>query len=239
LKILLRKNDFFKKSNLVYILIKTLIGKNGYLFLTNDTAKEIESHFCNETTVKNYACIKKENYLLTVFPNKSYLLRHLLPDTYLLRYRPAFNKYAEVLGDHILDGYEILKDLNVFYKTDTHLNLYGACEMYYHFVDRVNELFNLNIIKKEISIKNKECILSTLKKGLGDLTWVENKGDQIIDDLMDTYFFSEEVPQVLLECTIEVHSSLRILDNDLNDVNDVLQGKLINWDFLLLIVNLC
>ena len=239
MKISLRKNDLFKKSILIYILIKTLIGKNGYLFLQNDSANEIECHTRSETTVKNYSFIKKENYLLTVFPNKSFLLKEFLPNDYNLQFRPAYHKYSEVLEDHILDGYSFLKDLNVFYKTDTHMNLFGACMMYYHFIEKINELFNLNIIKKEISIKKKECILSTLKIGLGDLTWIENKGDQIIDDLIDTYYFSEQVPQVLLECTIEGHSSLRILDYDYLDVNDILHGNSINWDFLLLIVNLC
>lgn len=212
--------------------MKTLIGKNGYLFLQNDTTREIESHIYNKTNVKNYSCIKKDNYLLTVFPNKSFILQNFLPDGYTLQFRSAFDKYNEVLQEHILDGFVILKEIpNIFYKTDTHINLKGAYEVYRHFIDKINLLFNLNIEKKEIIIQKKECVLSNLKLGLGDLTWKENKGEQIVDDLIDTYYFSKELPQVL-GTKITTTSNLRILDYELVDINDTLEGNIITWNIV-------
>jgi hypothetical protein len=130
---------------------KALIGKNGYLFLQNDSNKELEVHgnnldLTNNDKIQNITLIK-DKYLLVVFPNKSLLCKQYLPDGYNMIYRPAFNKYHAILDNNLLDGYDVLKNYSndVYYKTDTHLNVNGCIIMYNTFIDKINTLFNLNI----------------------------------------------------------------------------------------------
>ena len=56
-------------------MIKTLIGKDNYLFLYNDSSKEIESHCQNVSTLKPYHYnnyIKNiDKLMITIFPDKS------------------------------------------------------------------------------------------------------------------------------------------------------------------------
>ena len=78
--------------------MKTLIGKNGYLFLQNDSCKEIEVHNNNLCLVdlqfyKRYETIL-DKFLFIVIPNKSLIYAEHLPDIYNLQYRPGFDLYS-------------------------------------------------------------------------------------------------------------------------------------------------
>lgn len=92
-------------------MYKTLIGKNNYLFLQNDSAREIDVHNANLCLVDRFFYKKydfiKDKYLMVVFPNKSYIYKDFLPDNYSLKYRPGFDMYRNYLQNHILDGYEL------------------------------------------------------------------------------------------------------------------------------------
>ena len=68
-------------------LTKTLIGKNDFLFLINDSAKELESHCNNISTVynKTLSRYKFNNYIMFVYPNKSYILKEHLPNNYIIK----------------------------------------------------------------------------------------------------------------------------------------------------------
>jgi hypothetical protein len=92
---------------------KTLIGKEGYLFLQNDSARELEVHDKNLCLVKDDFYKKYENiknkFFLVVFPNKSYIYSKFLPENYNMIYRPGFDIYKKYFNEHILDGYSILK----------------------------------------------------------------------------------------------------------------------------------
>ena len=126
---------------------KTLIGKDNYLFLQNDSNKELEVHCNNLCLVKNKDLnhINKKNYFLVVYPNKSYYYKNFLPDKYKIKYRPAFDIYKSILNNIILDGYEFIKDVDdCFYKTDTHINLKGNYIIYKEFIKSINKLYNLN-----------------------------------------------------------------------------------------------
>lgn len=58
--------------------------------------------------------------------------------------------------------YKIFKDdISVFYKTDTHINLKGNCIIYKTFVDKINQLFHLNIDTKNITLNEKITNLVT------------------------------------------------------------------------------
>jgi hypothetical protein len=200
----LKKNQFILykiqsiKRNLE-IKSKTLIGKNGYLFLQNDSAKELEVHrnnldITNNIFLNNVLSIKNK-YLLIVFPNKSLYNKEFLPDNYHLQYRPAFNKYANALDNHIIDGLSLFNSGDdIFYKTDTHMNIKGCLIIYNAFINKINTLFNLNIQNK-LFILNKQLVESLTNLGLsiGDLTWKQNLGDQILNNIEDIYYSSNEL----------------------------------------------
>jgi hypothetical protein len=190
---------------------KTLVGKEGYLFLQNDSARELEVHNYNLCLVSKlfYENDINKNYFLVVFPNKSFLFKEYLPVGYNLKYRPAFNKYATFLKDHVLDGYEVLfNETETYYKTDTHINLKGAYLVYCAFIDKINKLFSLNVPKLKINLV-KEYVesLTILNKGLGDLTWTENAGDSLCaSNVCDVFYSSNDIDEIYCKYIIHLKS---------------------------------
>ena len=227
--------DIIDNSILRHIMYKTLIGKNGYLFLQNDSAKELEVHTQNLCLVsphfyKKYECIQ-DKFLLIVFPNKCQIYPDHLPDTYNIQYRPGFDLYSEYFKN-IIDGLPILKNSDTYYKTDTHINTKGALLMYNVFIDKINELFNLNIVKQEYTLINKECILSTLGLGIGDLTWPSNLGNQKLDSIYDTFYSIQDNDQLYCKYKFLNESNLRILNKTLVDVTELYLNKILDWNIL-------
>ena len=219
---------------------KVLIGKNNYLFLQNDACRELEVHNNNiNLVVNNLSRYNKyiNKYLLIVFPNKSYIYKQYLPDTFDLKYRPAFDIYTKFFNKHILDGYEYLKDIeDTFYKTDTHINLKGAYIIYDQFIKKINELFNLNTIMRHIEIKKVDCDnLASIKLALGDLTWEENKGILQLGDISDTYYFSDELEQFYCLYQIKNNSNIRFLKQEYSNLVDCTESLVdsnVNWQVI-------
>ena len=91
---------------------KTLIGKKNYLFLINDSCKELVVHCKNLNLVsdKNLSRYILNNYLLIVLPNKSFIYKDYLPDEYDACFRPALNTYKNIFGNKLIDAYDVLKD---------------------------------------------------------------------------------------------------------------------------------
>jgi hypothetical protein len=216
---------------------KTLIGKNNYLFLINDSAKELEVH-CNNLNLvndKQFNRYKFDNFLLVVIPNKSLVYKKFLPDDYIVKYRPALNDYKTFFGNKILDTYDALKnEENTYYKTDTHINMKGNYVVYKQFIQKINELYNLNVKIVDISFKCKECILSNLNIGIGDLLWKNNLGEQIVNEenKMDLFYYSDDITYLYYKHKINDDDQLRILDKDFVDQNIKLQNSLLSWEIL-------
>lgn len=218
---------------------KTLISKENYLFLQNDSARELEVHQNNLDLVSENFYLKyeenKNKFLLIVFPNKSFIQKQFLPDNYDLKFRPAFEKYNEYLKEYILDGYIYLKDqIDCYYKTDTHINLKGLHIIYQHFIDKINNLFNLNIEKKNINIIEKFCSegLTVLGKGIGDLTWPSNLGDQVINNIYDVFYYSNEIRELYIQYKFSKQSKIRILNMDLEDKTNEYLDNILNWNII-------
>lgn len=216
---------------------KTLIGKNDYLFLINDSCKELEVHNNNLCLVSKDFYKKYEKfqhkYLLIVFPNKSLIYKHFLPDSYNMIYRPAFDIYSNYFLKNIIDGYNILKDIeDPFFKTDTHVNLKGAYIIYKIFVNKINEIFNLNIDIVDINIQKQICVLSNLQIGIGDLTWESNLGNQILNNITDTYYYSDDINYIYMKHTIINNDKIRLLDQSLNDITNNHINSIIIWDLI-------
>jgi len=213
---------------------KTLIGKNGYLFLQNDSAKELEVHTQNLCLVdpnfyKKYEAIK-DKFLLILFPNKCLVYSEHLPDTYHIQYRPGFDLYSEYLKNHIIDGLPILKNSDTFYKTDTHINTKGALLIYNIFIDKINELFNLNIVKQEYTLVKQEYeSLTTIGLEIGDLTWKNNLGNQYLDTTNDIFYYIQDNEQLFCKYIFFNDSKLRILNNTLIDETSLYLNRILDW----------
>jgi hypothetical protein len=185
---------------------KTLIGKHNYLFLINDSAKELEVH-CNNLNLvqdKTLSRFKFKNFLLIVFPNKSLVYKQYLPDEYKIKYRPALDHYKNVLTNTLVDTYDILKnEEDVYYKTDTHINIKGSYIVYKYFIQKLNELYRLDIKIKECVILNKIVVLSNLQLGIGDLLWDNNLGNQIVDVHLDSFYYSDDIDYIYCKHKIQ------------------------------------
>jgi hypothetical protein len=213
---------------------KTLIGKEDYLFLINDSCNELGSQ-CSEVipNIKIPNHLDFNNYILIVFPNKSLILNQYLPERYNGKYRHAVNIYKRHLKEKLLDGYEYLKDENdVYYKTDTHINLKGGYIVYKKFIEKINELFNCNLEVEVINIEVKSCILKDLCRGVGDLTWEINLGNQVLDDITDNYYYSNDMLDFYIYYIIKNENSIKFLDYELNDNTLLLENQNTSWDIL-------
>ena len=214
---------------------KTLIGKDNYLFLINDSAKELEVH-CNNLNLVNEQHLQKykfDHFLLIVFPNKSLIYKEYLPQEYVIKHRPALNMYKRVLNKKIFDAYDILKnEKDVYYKTDTHINIKGAYIVYKQFIQKINNLFHLNIKPKECVILNKQFILSNLQLGIGDLLWSSNLGQQHIEDHTDTFYYSDDIDYIYCKHIIQQDGAIRLFNKQLIDKTAELHGSVLSWDIL-------
>jgi hypothetical protein len=213
---------------------KTLIGKNGYLFLQNDSAKELEVHNNNLCLVdlqfyKKYESIK-DNFLIVVFPNKSLIYSNYLPDTYEMKYRPGLDLYSDYFKNNLLDGFPYLSNSDTYYKTDTHINLKGALIMYNLLIDKINNLFNMNIEKQEYTLTKIECnSLSQLGLGIGDLTWGLNLGNQMLESTDDVFYKINEIDQLYCKYIFSTDSKIRILNYQCIDETEMQINKILDW----------
>lgn len=230
--------DYINKWNNRY---KTLIGKDGYLFLQNDSGKELKIHNENLCLVKenfiNRYNSYKNKFLLTIFPNKSLLYKDYLPDGFNMIYRPSFNIYNKHFNNNIIDGYDILKNVeDTFYKTDTHINLKGAYIIYCSFIEKIKDIFNITIEQKNISIHKKIIAsLNELGLGIGDLTWSQNLGSQHLNSLEDVYFYSNDFAEIYLKYKISIDDPIRVLvieNKTLIDKTNEQIDFILNWDSL-------
>jgi len=207
---------------------KTLIGKNGILFLHNDSAKELDVH-CNNLNLIQDATLSRytfNNFFIFVYPNKSLIYKDYLPDGYICKYRPAFDIYKNKFNNNIFDLYEILKnETDVYYKTDTHINFKGNYIVYKYFIDILNSRLNLNLIPKEIDLKMCEL-------GGADLTCVENLGQQQLSSKQDNYYFSHDCPGFYSEYIIKNDNDIRFLNYNLIDITYSLEDTLCVWNTL-------
>lgn len=222
---------------------KTLIGKNGVLFLKNDSSRELEVSSQNLCVVskdfyKRYENIK-DKFLLIVFPNKSLIYKDCLPLEYNsdIKYRPSFDIYQKYFGNHCIDSYKELIDIkDTYYKTDTHINNNGAIIVYQKFVSSLNNLFKLDTTQRCCTLTKKIVpSLSELYMGLGDLTWDINLGLQVLETKNDTYYTINESCQIYAKYIFSEDSLIRLYlqENDIL-VDKTLDniGAVLGWDII-------
>ena len=215
---------------------KTLIGKDGYLFLINDSSSELEVH-CNNLCLVSPDLTRfdryKDKYCITIFPNKSYVQKQFLPEEYKPRYRPGLDCYKSYFGSRLLDGLDIVNDPDIFYKTDTHINLNGVCRIYTKWIEHVHALFGLTIPMKEIVLQQTTVnSLAELDLGIGDLTWEINLGKQILEEKSDVYWSSDSFDLLYLRYILQETSAIRLLDYAFNDCTLQYIGTRLDWVML-------
>jgi hypothetical protein len=224
------------------MICKTLIGKNNILFLTNDNSKELEIHCNNINLIQDLTLSQYDyndnNFFIVVFPDKTIYYKDYLPDEYVAKYRPALDVYKQKFKNKLLDGYDILQNVSdAYYKTDTHINIKGAYEIYLDFINKINEMYKLDIISKKINISVlNNVILSDLKLsiGIGDLTWESNLGDLKLNDeqLKDNFYYSDDIKEFYMRHLILKEGDIHFLDYTLNDKTEELNGQMVDWNII-------
>ena len=209
---------------------KTLVGKNNLLFLINDNNNSLLNHINNKMNIIDTKLNKYDKYLnkfkLFIFPDKEIICSKNLPEKYNKKlYRPTLEKYKLYLKDHII----ILNNIDEtdYYKTDTHMNNKGLLKYYYEFL----KLYNLKNEKK-YKIINYNC-LSELNLGLGDLTWKNNIGNIILNDISDIYYKIDDFKNIY--CNIYKNNdenNYNILDYNLKDISINYNNKIIDWEII-------
>lgn len=231
------------QSRLVPSSIKTLIGKDDFLFLVNDANHEIEQHYGNLTRSPiNPDMIRaiKNNftkYMLINIPDKCLIYKNYLPNYVLLTppVRRGLDLMRSYLDDHILDMLPQLENKDMYYKTDTHINMNGLVCVYENTIDKINSLFNQHIECKRFIIKLREAELSFLQIGFGDLTWESNKGDLIVNPL-DHYYYTDTIRPFYYKYELKNKNSdwydLQLFDYEFNNQTQTLSGQIVSWNIL-------
>ena len=226
-------------------MTKTLVGKDNYLFLYNDSSNEITNHCQNLSTLKSYHynnyIQNKDKLMITIFPDKSIIYNQYLPDEYSNKciYRENFKQLHNQLPNNIHNPFIYLKNIpDCYYTTDTHINFKGAYEVYKNSIHQFNELFSQNIQIKEINIEcmhlDKNKGLSFLQLGIGDLTWKINCNDLILQDISDTYYYSTDINEFYCKYKIQKDNifDMKFYDYENNNKNEELINTIVSWNTL-------
>ena len=213
----------------------TLIGKNNILFLMNDASKELEVHCNNLINVYDIHLSRYtfKNFMIFAYPNKSLIYKDFLPDKYIFKYRPAIEIYKAKFKDDFHDLYEILQnETDIYYKTDTHINLKGNYIVYKYFIETLNVKLGVNVEPTHIEFEVKPCELKTLKYGLGDLTWETNLKTQTLTTTQDIFFFNDVCASFYCNYVIKNDNSIRFFDYDLVDKTLMLENNVVGWNIV-------
>lgn len=212
---------------------KTLVGKNGYLFLINDSNNSIQKHAIlnenmNDDNLKTVFDKYKNDILFLVFPDKEILCKKYLPDNISCEYRNELQVYKKYFGSKLIDSIEIL-DYTDYYKTDTHINNKGALKLFNLFLETLQNIFDISFAfdnyYEEINVNS----LNEIGTGIGDLTWERNLGDIKLDNTEDIYH--------KINCDVfffhiynnSMNDPYKILNYELTDITNDIYDKQIDW----------
>jgi hypothetical protein len=207
--------------------IKTLFGKDDYLFLINDTSRSLENH-CkkfiqyNPFNIDKYlSFINNNKIFFFVFPDKEIICKNFLPNEYKIRNRNKLYYYKAIFKKLIYDSTELF-DISDYSKTDTHINLKGLYKFYMKACSIISQKFNLNIVTKKIIIKQKEVI------GNGDLIQGLNIGTNVAKKIKEIIYYTD-IPYSIINNKYNTDSNIKILEYDFTDISNKYNNKIINW----------
>ena len=218
---------------------QTILGKDNVLFLINDSSNELEIH-CNNLNLVSDKLLSRYNliegkFFIVVFPDKSIYYKDSLPDKYIANHRPSLDIYKKKFKNKLLDSYNDIKNItNAYYKTDTHINFKGGYHVYLSFVEKINKIYNLNLVAKQINISVKPDVnICNLNLGIGDLMWPNNLGGlKLVEIPRDNYYYSDDIIDFYIRYKISSDSHIRFLDYKLNDVTQTLNDRIVDWTII-------
>ena len=214
--------------------IKTLFGKEEYLFLINDTSKSLENH-CKKFTLFNINSInvydkyiKSRKILFFMFPDKEIICKHYLPDKYKIINRNKMNYYKINFLDLFYDSTKLF-DVNDYEKTDTHINLKGMLKFYNETCKIISKKLNINITTRDFDIKIKEVI------GNGDLIQGVNIGTNIAKKTKENFYYIDEDISIIntihgKKKIYDKNNNIKLLDKDLKNISDNYDKKSLYWN---------
>lgn len=208
---------------------KTLKGKHNYLFLINDAANSLNRHLFASNKKWRHIIRSKKITKLLVFPDKEIICKDFLPDDKKIKYRENLDHYIRYFKDNLLDPTNIL-DHSDYYKTDSHINNKGALKIYKYFNNIISTIHNINIPEEEVILEeNKTDALSTIGKGIGDLTWDSNKGSVQLDDISDIYYRLPKKYDFYCTTYENNEKDFQILSSTLKNISSSYKNKSIDW----------
>jgi hypothetical protein len=108
--------------------------------------------------------------------------------------------------------------------------------IYNEFINKINELFSLNISSENYSYNKIEIDnLTSLGIGVGDLTWDLNLGDQVLESQKDTFYDiigNEQLyTKYIFNDTSEI-KTLECIDGSIIDKTYENTNKLLDWNII-------
>jgi hypothetical protein len=192
-------------------LKKTLIGKDNYLFLINDSSCEIRQHFDgsyksifkSKDFKKNFNYKKKFcesrgiEYHFFIIPDKSLVCKDLLPFK-TKKIKRNYDSIKDLVPDYI-------DNLNpiCYFKGDTHINYLGGQELTYCYLNHIDENFKRTDLDKLI---NDQIIIVDFLKD-GDLT----------NEINWSYSPDEKLDYLQEETVSFMNKSIKNIDDKLPD----------------------
>ena len=175
---ILKENEKFRTVPDFGGLKLTLKGKEGYLFLVNDSNNEIRQHFDQSyindfdpiyfTEIfkrkKEYCKNKNIEYFFFIVPDKSYICRELLPfDIKLIK------RNYDLIKQLVPDFSEKLGP-SCYWSTDSHIHYLGGKKLSYYILNYINNNFEKEDFNKLIE----EQMIINSQKWPSDLVSLDN-----------------------------------------------------------------
>ena len=165
---IIKENEKFRTVPDFKDLKLALKGKEGYLFLVNDSNNEIRQHF-DQSYINNfnpsyfteilkhkgeYCKNKNIEYFFFIMPDKSYICRNLLP------FNIKLIKRNYDLIKHLVPDFSEKLDHTCYFNTDSHIHYLGGKEISYHILNYINNNFEREdfnkLIDEQILIESQE-----------------------------------------------------------------------------------
>lgn len=157
----------------------SLKGKEGYLFLINDSNNEIKQHFDqsyinkfnpslfieNLKIKQDYCKNNNINYYFFMVPDKSYVCKELLP------FNIKLIKRNYDLIKNLIPDFTGKLDHSCYWKIDSHINFLGGKEFSYHLLNHIDKNFKKDDFNKLI---NEQIIMNYAICLDGDLISPDN-----------------------------------------------------------------
>jgi GT2 family glycosyltransferase/glycosyltransferase involved in cell wall biosynthesis len=156
----------------------SLKGKNGYLFLINDSNSEIRQHFDqsypNKFDINRF--FKNFNFKNNFFKNKNIKYYFfIIPDKSLvckdfLQFDITIIKRNYDLIKNLIPDFVKNLDHTCYFKNDSHINYLGGKKLVYCYLNYIDNNFKIEHFNK---LLNEQISVTDLKYN-GDLTWKKN-----------------------------------------------------------------